>query len=86
MKPQRPFFLKPEDNHIVADFFGEEPSFRVMDMEDDNLKDAFLALAKDELEAVVSEDHGGIIGYVVKDVSEEVTTVLNLHYIQREES
>ena len=86
MKPQRPFFLSPEDNDTIEFFSEETPPFYVMDMEDDNLKDAFLALAKDELEAVVSEDHGGIIGYVVKGVSEEVATVLNLHYIQREEA
>lgn len=86
MRPERPFFLSAKDNDTISFSFEDSAPFYPMDMEEEHLKEAFLALSKDELEAIVSEDHGGIIGYVVKGVTEEVTTVLNLHYIQRKEA
>ena len=84
MQLQPPFFLTDEDNQYLATY-GETQPFYIMDMEDDNKKDAFLSLANDEMEAIVSEDHGGIIGYAFKGIAEEVVTVLNVNYRLNEE-
>lgn len=78
-----PFFLDSEDDNIIFREFDDYPPFHTMDMEDDNLKDAFLSLAKGEMEAIVSEHHGGIIGYAFKGHAEDIATILNLHYKER---
>lgn len=85
MKPERPFFLSAEDNDTISFSLEDSAPFYPMDMEEEHLKEAFLALSKGELEAIVSEDHGGIIGFAFKGIAEDVSTVLSLHYIQRKE-
>lgn len=76
-----PFYLNGKENALIADTFDESPPFYVQDMEDENLKDAFLSLSNGEMEAIVSEDHGGIIGYAFKEVAEEMATVLSMNYL-----
>lgn len=76
-----PFYLNGKENQLIADNFDECPPFYVQDMEEENLKEAFLSLSNDEMEAIVSEDHGGIIGFAFKGVAEEMATVLSMNYL-----
>lgn len=41
-------------------------------------------IERDELVGLVSEFHGGIIGYVHRDHADDITTVLNIHAINRQ--
>lgn len=79
--------LTEKDNETVAKAFpgGEHPFFH-QDLEVENVHDAKEWLNKNELVAIVSEKHGGIIGYVHQAHADDVVTVLNLHVIDKEAS
>lgn len=83
MNPKSPFFINKHADAFIASRFpdGDAP-FHTMDMEEMNVLDAIASIHNDEVEAIVSEEHGGIIGYAMKGHAEEITTVLNMNYIR----
>lgn len=76
--------LTSEDNQKnAAKFEGGDHVFYQQDLEESNELDAKEWLEQGELVAIVSEVHGGIIGYVHNEHAQDITTVLNLHAIDR---
>jgi hypothetical protein len=76
--------LTNDDNKKIAgNFSGGDHDFYHQDLEGMNVKDAKEWLDKDELVAIVSEIHGGIIGYIHRSHADDITTILNLHAIDR---
>ena len=76
--------LTNDDNKKIAEnFSGGNHDFYHQDLEDMNMKDAKEWLDKDELVGIVSEIHGGIIGYIHRGHADDITTILNLHAIDR---
>lgn len=72
------------DNLNIAHHYpGGSSDFYTQDLEDMNVKDAQEWLDNGELVAIVSEIHGGIIGYIQRDHADDIATVLNLHVIRR---
>lgn len=74
---------KADDEKIAENFNGGEHPFYHQDLEEMNLKDAKDWLDKGEMVGIVSEVHGGIIGYVHNEHADDINTVLNLHAIER---
>lgn len=54
-----------------------EREYYSQDLDKGNKTDAVDWLNNEELHALVSEEHGGIIGYIHKDHIEDIITVLN---------
>lgn len=53
-----------------------QPNYYCMDMESENINDAKMWLENDEMVAIVSELHGGIIGYIHQSHEEEILNLL----------
>ncbi|MCA1066170.1 hypothetical protein QTG56_25110 (plasmid) [Rossellomorea sp. AcN35-11] len=72
-----------KDDAKIAEHYGENDDhpFTYQDLEELNVKDAKEWLDDGEMVGIVSEVHGGIIGYVHKIHAADVTTILNLHMI-----
>jgi hypothetical protein len=76
--------LTEEDNHKIAQNYpGGDHAFYHQDLEESNIADAQEWLSGGEMVGIVSEIHGGIIGYVHVENADDITTVLNLHAIDR---
>ena len=72
-----------EDNQLLDEMYCKsEPEFYTFDLEDGNVKDAKEWLDKGVMEAIVSEEHGGIIGYVHQEYAQAVAEILNLHVLK----
>jgi hypothetical protein len=76
--------LTNEDNEKISkNYSGGEHDFYHQDLEEENVKDAKGWLDEGEMVGIVSEIHGGIIGYVHRDHADDIATILNLHAIDR---
>jgi hypothetical protein len=76
--------LTNDDNKKIAEnYSGGDHDFYQLELEEMNTNDAKEWLDKNELVSIVSEIHGGIIGYIHRDHVDDITTVLNLHAIDR---
>jgi Ca2+-binding EF-hand superfamily protein len=79
--------ITKEENETIANAFpGGEHTFYSQDLEPENKQDAEQWIKDDEMMTIVSEIHGGIIGYVHKEHADEITSVLNLFDISRTQS
>lgn len=79
------FKLTEDDNKLIAEKNSEEGHiFFSQDLEDYNKVDLIQWTENDELVGVVSEIHGGIIGYIHRDLADDLTTILNIHAINRQ--
>lgn len=74
---------KKDDKTIAKEFYAGDHTFYSQDLENMNKKDAQDWIQNDEMKAIVSELHGGIIGYVHQAHANDITTILNLHVIDR---
>lgn len=72
-----------DDKTIANEFHAGDHTFYSQDLEEMNKKDAYEWFENDEMTAIVSELHGGIIGYVHREHADDIATILNLHVIER---
>lgn len=72
-----------DEEKIASEFSDEETPFYVQDLEDENTIDATTWLEEGVMVGIVSEVHGGIIGYVYSEHASDITTILNLHAVER---
>ncbi|OMF76760.1 hypothetical protein [Paenibacillus glucanolyticus] len=72
-----------DDEKIASEFSDDETPFYVQDLEGENTIDATTWLEKGVMVGIVSEVHGGIIGYVHSEHASDITTILNLHAVER---
>jgi len=76
--------LLPEEYNLILQTYPTgEPPFSVQDLEEENVEDLQDWVNEDALLAIVSEEAGGIIGYIQKDHADFVAGALNLHRIER---
>lgn len=76
--------LTNEDNEkIAANYPGGEHDFYHQDLDDSNMKDAKEWFDKGEMVGIVSEKHGGIIGYIHHQNADDIISILNLYTIDR---
>lgn len=74
---------KEDDQKIAEKYSGGDHDFFHQELEQENVSDAKEWLDNDEMVGIVSELHGGIIGYFHREHADEIVTVLNLHAIDR---
>lgn len=72
-----------DEEKIASEYDGGEHPFFTQDLEPLNTTDAINWLEEGAMNAIVSEIHGGIIGYFHRDYADQITTILNLHAIDR---
>lgn len=72
---------KKEDQKIADAYPGGDHTFYHQDLDESNITDAENWFVGGEMVGIVSEVHGGIIGYVHLEHADDITTVLNLHVI-----
>ncbi|MGC6586676.1 hypothetical protein ACPV3A_17115 [Paenibacillus sp. Dod16] len=72
-----------DDEKIASEFADGDFPFYGQELVDQNTNDAKTWLDEDSMIGIVSEIHGGIIGYLHRDHADEITTVLNLHAVDR---
>lgn len=72
-----------DNKKIAANYPGGDHEFYQMDLDDANLKDAEEWLDKGEMVGIVSEKHGGIIGYIHHQNADDIISILNLYAIDR---
>ena len=70
-----------EDQKIAEAYPGGDHKFYHQDLDDANVADATQWVDENKMVAIVSEIHGGIIGYIHADHADDITTILNLHVI-----
>lgn len=76
--------LTKEDDRKIGEFYpGGEHIFYSQELERTNQDDAIEWIQSGDLVAIVSEIHGGIVGYIHREHAKDVTSVLNLHTIER---
>lgn len=76
--------LTDKDNQIIAEAYpGGEHLFTHQDLDIQNLQDTNEWFQTGDLVGLVSEVHGGIIGYVHKEHVDGISSVLNLYAIER---
>lgn len=84
-KKKNEFKLTNEDNQLIADRFSEgNHTFLSQPLEHCNEVDLIKWMHRDALVGLVSDIHGGIIGYIHKDLADDITTILNIHAINRQ--
>lgn len=72
-----------DDLKIGEIFDNGEHIFYTQDLEKSNVVDALKWFENGKMVAIVSEVHGGIIGYVHQENIEDIVSVLNLYAIDR---
>lgn len=86
MSRSKLFNISEEDYEEIIEAFPEgNPNFSHQDLEEVNKEDAHDWLGSDELVGLVSEEHGGIIGYIHNSHADEVAAALNLHVIHTQD-
>lgn len=76
--------LTNEDNEKIAKGYeGGDHDFYYQELDEMNVDDAREWLDEGEMVGIVSELHGGIIGYIHREHSDDMVTILNLHAIDR---
>ncbi|MFD5198427.1 hypothetical protein ACFVL4_23615 [Bacillus subtilis] len=76
--------LTQEDSLKIARYYQDgDHAFYDQDLEDRNVKDAKEWFEDGEMVGIVSEIHGGIIGYIHVDHAEDIVSILNLYAIER---
>lgn len=81
---ENPLKLTKQDSEKIAQNYpGGEHDFSHQDLDETNLDDARDWLCEDVLVGLVSEVHGGIIGYVHEKHADDIVSILNLHAIDR---
>ncbi|KAF2423622.1 MULTISPECIES: hypothetical protein [Bacillus] len=76
--------LTQEDSlKIAKNYHDGDHAFYHQDLEEPNVKDAKKWLENGELVGIVSEIHGGIIGYIHADHADDIVSILNLYAIDR---
>ncbi|OJT66901.1 hypothetical protein [Bacillus licheniformis] len=79
-----PMKLTKEDNlKIAINYPGGDHNFSHQELDEMNIKDARHWIEKGEMVAIVSEIHGGIVGYIHKGHADDFVTILNLYAIER---
>ena len=74
---------KHDDEKIGRAYSGGDHEFYHQDLSVANEEDAKRWLDSSEMVGLVSEVHGGIIGYIHQEHANDITTVLNLYAIDR---
>lgn len=72
-----------DDLKIGENFDNGEHIFYTQDLEESNVVDALKWFENGKMVSIVSEVHGGIIGYAHQDNIEDIVSVLNLYAIDR---
>lgn len=76
--------LTEMDNAKIAQNYpGGEHVFTHQDLDEKNINDFKEWLQEDSLVGIVSEVHGGIIGYVHQSHADDIVSVLNLYAIDK---
>lgn len=76
--------LTKEDNLKIAKKYADgDHDFTSQELDEMNIEDATQWLTKGEMVGIVSEIHGGIIGYIHNDHADDFVSVLNLYAIER---
>lgn len=75
--------IKEDHEKIATNYDGGDHPFTYQELDEQNVSDAIEWLDNDKMVAIVSEIHGGIIGYVHQSHADDITSVLNLHAIEK---